>query len=197
MLYQRSASPLKTKQEEEETKIAAPIAPRPMISSRQSRFRLSPRHRRRARMMGRKEKSAEGTKNSNDAISHKDSDDRVFFDCVENVDVLRNVENSFKVDVIDEPSSAYAPKHSKSHLVDVVATALKQLPRRTTRTGCSFGIRQTCSSLEYSNGNVSFESKAKRAKVDTVTHLGGHREMVEGEKLTYGTNVDVTVIKTA
>lgn len=47
------------------------------------------------------------------------------------------------------------------------ATALKQLHRRTARTGCSFRIRQTCSSLEYSNGNVSFESKAKRAKVGT------------------------------
>ena len=149
-------------------------------------------------MMGEKKKKAQRMKHSNDAISHKDSDDRVFFDASKTSTYFEDVENSFKVDVIDEPSSAYAPKHSKNLTwSDVIRDGFKTV----TPEDCAHWLFFPYSTDVFQSR--IFERKCFVRK-QSVTSKSGYEDLLTSEdierwlkekKLTYGTNVDVTSYK--
>ena len=149
-------------------------------------------------MMGEKKKKAQRMKHSNDAISHKDSDDRVFFDASKTSTYFEDVENSFKVDVIDEPSSAYAPKHSKNLTwSDVIRDGFKTV----TPEDCAHWLFFPYSTHVFQSR--IFERRCFVRK-QSETSKSGYEDLLTSEdierwlkekKLTYGTNVDVTSYK--
>ena len=62
----------------------------------------------------------------------RDSDSRAFFD-PSKTSSFEDVENGFIVEVVDEPSSAYAPKKTTASWTKRLKMASKLLHRRTTR----------------------------------------------------------------
>jgi len=145
---------------------------------------------------GKKKKKASSSSTSSKAPM-KDSDDRVYFDPVKTTAYFEDVENAFKVDVVDEPSSAYAPKHSALSWTDVIRDGFKTV----TAEDCAHW-------LFFPHPTNIFQSRIFERKCfvrkQSETSKGGYEDLLTSEdietwlkekKLTYGTNVDVTSYK--
>ena len=126
----------------------------------------------------------------------RDSDSRAFFD-PSKTSSFEDVENGFIVDVVDEPSSAYAPKKTTASWTEVIEDGFKTV----TPEDCAHW-------LFFPHPPNVFQSRIFErkcfARKCSETSKSGYQDLLTSDdikawlkekKMTYGTNVDVTSYK--
>ena len=126
----------------------------------------------------------------------RDSDSRAFFD-PSKTSSFEDVENGFIVDVVDEPSSAYAPKKTTASWTEAIEDGFKTV----TPEDCAHW-------LFFPHPPNVFQSRIFErkcfARKCSETSKSGYQDLLTSDdikawlkekKMTYGTNVDVTSYK--
>ena len=126
----------------------------------------------------------------------RDSDSRAFFD-PSKTSSFEDVENGFMVDVVDEPSSAYAPKKTTASWTEAIEDGFKTV----TPEDCAHW-------LFFPHPPNVFQSRIFErkcfARKCSETSKSGYQDLLTSDdikawlkekKMTYGTNVDVTSYK--
>ena len=126
----------------------------------------------------------------------RDSDSRAFFDPTK-TSSFEDVENGFMVDVVDEPSSAYAPKKTTASWTEAIEDGFKTV----TPEDCAHW-------LFFPHPPNVFQSRIFErkcfARKCSETSKSGYQDLLTSDdikawlkekKMTYGTNVDVTSYK--
>ena len=126
----------------------------------------------------------------------RDSDSRAFFD-PSKTSSFEDVENGFIVDIVDEPSSAYAPKKTTASWTEVIEDGFKTV----TPEDCAHW-------LFFPHPPNVFQSRIFErkcfARKCSETSKSGYQDLLTSDdikawlkekKMTYGTNVDVTSYK--
>ena len=126
----------------------------------------------------------------------RDSDSRAFFD-PSKTSSFEDVENGFIVDVVDEPSSAYAPRKTTASWTEAIEDGFKTV----TPEDCAHW-------LFFPHPPNVFQSRIFErkcfARKCSETSKSGYQDLLTSDdikawlkekKMTYGTNVDVTSYK--
>ena len=126
----------------------------------------------------------------------RDSDSRAFFD-PSKTSSFEDVENGFIVDIVDEPSSAYAPKKTTASWTEVIEDGFKTV----TPEDCAHWLFFPHPPNDFQSR--IFERKCFARKC-SETSKSGYQDLLTSDdikawlkekKMTYGTNVDVTSYK--